>query len=286
MRRQFPPTSKLMWSMKMLTRRGMLAGLLSLAAAPVLASETRPVRTAVIKRPAKLDAVIDISHMTTVHDFMLARKRSNILGVIHKASEGGDWRDPMYAKRRSQAEAAGLLWGAYHYGTHQHSGVDQALMFLASARPGPTTLMALDFEFNDQNPSNTMRLRQAEDFVRAVLDATGRRPLIYTNASWADGEPMGNPRHSLGGAVTEHSILASCPLWLADYRTEPQLPGAWSAKGWHFWQYAGDTENGGPRGARARSVSGVDSCDRNIFKGDAATLRNFWQKEAGRKVSA
>jgi lysozyme len=269
----------------MLTRRVVLAGLVGLAMSPVAAGAAPPrVRTAA-KASASLDAVIDISHMTNVGDFRLARKKSNILGVIHKASEGGDWRDPLYARRRIQAEAAGLLWGAYHFGTHQYPGALQAANFLAAARPGPTTLMALDLEFNDDNPSNTMQLRQAEDFVQAVLAATGRRPLIYTTAAWADGKPAGGTGRSLG-TVTERSVLVHCPLWLADYRLEPQLPSAWKGKGWHFWQYAGDTEQGGPRSRRVRRVWGIDRCDRNLFRGDAAALRRFWEKEAGRLVSS
>lgn len=256
-----------------------LAGLLSLAATPAIAGH-RP--KAAAKPSGHVDAVIDISHMTTVNDFALARKKSHILGVIHKASEGGDWRDPAYAHRRKEAAAAGLLWGAYHFGTRQYSGAEQARLFLSAAKPGPDTLMALDLEFNDQNPSNTMQLHQAEDFVRTVLAATGRRPLIYTTAAWADGEPAGGTHHSLGGRITGHSILSHCPLWLADYRSEPEVPEAWKGKGWHFWQYAGDTEDGGPRGHRVRSVWGVERCDRNLFRGDAATLSHFWKKEAGR----
>jgi lysozyme len=65
---------------------------------------------------AGLDAVIDLSHNVKVDDFAAVR-RSNILAVVHKATEGGDWIDPSYAGRRRQAEAAGLLWGAYHFGT-------------------------------------------------------------------------------------------------------------------------------------------------------------------------
>ncbi len=258
----------------------MLTGLFGLAATATGVAG-RPNEALAAKSHGRLDAVIDISHSTTVHDFRLARRRSNILGVIHKASEGGDWRDPLYAKRRNEAESAGLLWGAYHFGTHEYSGADQAAMFLKSARPGPSTLLALDLEFNEQNPSNTMRLRQAEDFVRSILAATGRHPLIYTNAAWADGQPMGRSQHRLGGRISEHSILANCPLWLADYRFEPQLPSAWRGKGWHFWQYAGDTEDGGPRGHRVRSVSGVVRCDRNLFQGDAAMLRKFWMAAGG-----
>ncbi len=280
----------------MLTRRGVIAGLASLAAAPMVGCANRPQTAAtpvtVPAAPAaanpngRLDAVIDISHWTAVSDFNMARRSSNILGVVHKASEGGDWRDPLYAERRAQAEAAGLLWGAYHFGTHQYSGAEQAAMFLATARPGPTTLMALDLEFNDGNPSNTMQLRQAEDFVQAILSATGRLPLVYTCPTWADGKPMGKARRSLGGAIDGRSILAQCHLWLADYRAEPQLPNAWTGRGWHFWQYAGDAVRGGPYGAQARNVSGVDRCDRNMFPGDATALNRFWSEEAGRQFTS
>lgn len=273
----------------MWTRRTMLAGLLGLAATAAEAA-TKSHRSAEAATKShksgaapgsQLDAVIDISHSTNVSDFALARARSDIHGVIHKASEGGDWRDPLYAKRRQAAEAAGLLWGAYHFGTHQYSGAEQARLFLEVARPGPTTLLALDLEFNEPNPSNTMKLRQAEDFVHAVVATTGRHPLIYTTAAWAEGKPMGRTQHRLGGRITEHSILAACPLWLADYRSTPQVPSAWRGKGWHFWQYAGDADDGGPRGRRARQVSGIDRCDRNLFRGDAAALRKFWTEALG-----
>ena len=79
-----------------------------------------------------LDAVIDISHNVRVSDFSLIRKH-DILAVIHKSTEGGDWIDPSYADRRVQAESAGLLWGAYHFGTRQYSGARQAQSFLMSA---------------------------------------------------------------------------------------------------------------------------------------------------------
>lgn len=283
----------------MLTRRGMIAGLVGLAASPMVGCTNRspspslssatpdPSAAATVAADAngRLDAVIDISHWTTVSDFNLARRSSNILGVVHKASEGGDWRDPLYAERRPQAEAAGLMWGAYHFGTHQYSGAQQATMFLATAQPGPNTLMALDLEFNDANPGNTMKLSQAEEFVQTILAATGRFPLVYTSAGWADGKPMGRAKSNLGGAISGQSILAQCQLWLADYRAEPRVPAAWTGKGWHFWQYAGDAIKGGPSGAQARCVSGVDKCDRNLFLGDAVALRRFWNEEAGRKFT-
>jgi lysozyme len=216
-----------------------------------------------------------------VTDFASVR-RSNILAVVHKASEGGDWIDPSYGDRRPQAEAAGLLWGAYHFGTRQYSGADQAATFLAVARPGPTTLMALDLEPNDHNPRNTMTLPQAEAFVLTVQRATGRLPLVYTHPAWANGAAYGSRGLNLGQAITPGSLLARCDLWLADHREEPQLPWAWSDRGWRLWQYAADqTEADGAYGAPSRAVAGLTHCDRNLFAGDASALYRFWKSRPG-----
>src|SRR5260370_23061050 len=86
---------------------------------------------------AGLDAVIDISHNVTVTDFTLVRRRSNILGVIHKATEGGDWADPSFGVRRRHAEAPRLLWAGHHFGPHQYSRHQQANPFLPPSRPRP-----------------------------------------------------------------------------------------------------------------------------------------------------
>jgi len=230
-----------------------------------------------------LDAVIDMNHFSVVSDFAAMRSRASIMGVIHKATEGGDWIDPTYSLRRDQAETAGLLWGAYHFGTHQYPGAQQAAAFLASAQPGPATLMALDLEPNERSPGNTMDLTQAEDFVMAVYQATGRLPIIYTHPTWANGGAYGRNRASLGAAISPQSILASCDLWLADYRLEPELPVAWASRGWRLWQYAGDDSKGGggPFGPMSRAVDGVDRCDRNLFAGDMTALYQWWYSGSG-----
>src|SRR5277367_3157730 len=185
----------------MISRRNILAGLAGLivpalsgcAERRVSPSMSGTVRTQPVVTPAGgLDAVIDISHLSLVSDFTLMHRHSNILAVIHKASEGGDWVDPVYGERRRQAEAAGLLWGAYHFGTHQYSGAEQAAAFLAVAQPGPATVMALDFEPNDRHPPNTMDINQAEEFVRTIHQSTGRLPLVYTHPTWANGGTYGH----------------------------------------------------------------------------------------------
>lgn len=222
-----------------------------------------------------IDAVIDISRFVTVSDFRQVRA-SNILGVIQKATEGGNYVDPTCAPRRPAAEAAGLLWGTYHFGTAQMPGERQAAFYLSVTRPGPRTLLALDLELNEPNPANTMRLDQAEAFVRAVADATGRLPVLYVHPAWADGEPLPNSGYSLGARIAASSILARCPLWVADYHDSPEIPQAWAATGWKLWQYAGDEHAGRPAYGQTSIVKGVSHCDRNLFNGDAAGLQRFW----------
>ena len=264
------------------SRRTVLAGL---AALTVSACAGRPMPqpspTAALPedRPAAgLDGIIDLSHFNRVWDFAAARDITGIRAVIHKASEGVGWVDPLYAQRREAARAAGLLWGAYHFGSAQHPGAEQARAFLTASQPEQDTLLALDLELNERDPDNTMDIFHAEAFVAAVLAATGRLPLVYVRPDWADGKPLAGWGRTLGGTIGPGSILADCDLWLADYRAQPNLPAAWSRRGWRLWQYTGDRDGpaGGPFRRAARAVAGVERCDRNLFPGDAAALPAFW----------
>ncbi len=283
----------------MISRRKLLGGLTALTGPALAGCGTRQTARAPAQLPAApsgyvaegaattwrpaaagLDAVIDISHNVEQCDFRSVR-RANILAVIHKATDGGDWIDASYAPRRAEAEANGLLWGAYHYGTRQYSGVKQASTFLRVAQPGPSTLLALDFEPNDYNPNNTMSLRQAEEFVHTLYQATGRYPVVYTHAAWANGERAGRRGIRLMEPVNPSSILARCDLWLADPREQPQVPYAWENKGWRLWQYvANESTADAAYGAAPRAIPGVTQCDRNMFAGDLPQLHSFWKSSA------
>ena len=269
---------------RMISRRNALSGLAASTAAGCSAGRappSAPYQVPIAPPPPDraslgLDAVIDISRSVTVSDFRRVRQ-SNILGVIHKASEGGDYADPACAARRPQAEAAGLLWGAYHFSTGQSSGAQQATFFLAVSRPGRRTLLALDLEANENDPSNSMTLDQAEDFVQAVAQATGRLPIVYVHPTWANGDPLPGSGLSFGARITPQSILARCGLWVADYHDSPEIPLAWAASGWRLWQYAGDESASQPAYGQTNVVQGVSHCDRNLFNGDATALDRFWR---------
>jgi lysozyme len=270
----------------MISRRGVFSSLAASATAACTARRAPPppYQYPIAPPPPDraslgLDAVIDISRGVTVTDFRLVR-RSGILAVVHKASEGGDYADSACAARRPHAEAAGLLWGTYHFGTGQFSGAQQAQFFLAASRPGPKTLLALDLEANDSNPSNSMTLDQAEEFVRTVAGVTGRLPVVYVHPIWANGDPLPVSGLSFGAQITPDSILARCGLWVADYHDSPEIPLAWATSGWRLWQYAGDEYAGHRPHGHTRIVQGLDRCDRNLFNGDAAALSRFWNAAA------
>ena len=196
-----------------------------------------------------LNVVIDISHYNTVTSFSDV-KTDGVVGVIHKATESTNWSDPTYANRKQQAQAAGLWWGAYHFGTND-DGTAQAQYFLSKVNPGPNDLLALDFE---ENPQSQMTIAQAEQFVTEIFNQTGRYPGLYSDAL------AGN---MLGDNV--NSILANCWFWRAQYgASSPSVPPTWST--WTMWQY---TSSG--------QVSGLSAtCDRDTFNGSMDGLSRLW----------
>lgn len=205
--------------------------------------------------PYDRSCVIDISHHNGKSlDFELARQ-SGILGVIHKASQGTGSRDPMYSVNRRKACKAGLLWGAYHFGT----GADaarQARNFVDAVGDPTDVLMVLDLEPNPGGAS--MTLEQAQAFVMQVYEQTGRWPGLYSGA--AIKQLLGRRKDP---------ILANCWLWLAQYGPKAIVPPNWPT--WTLWQYTDGTIGGDPK-----SVCGIGPCDRSRFNGSEANLRTLW----------
>jgi GH25 family lysozyme M1 (1,4-beta-N-acetylmuramidase) len=202
--------------------------------------------------------VVDISHGTAVTSFAQARA-AGVIGIIHKATTGGTGTDPAYAARRSDALAAGLLWGAYHWGSA--APIDQQLdNFLNTAKPDAGTLVALDFE---QSPGNQMTLDGARAFLQGIQDRLGRRAVLYSGSLIKSA--LGNTKDAFFGAHR---------LWLPQYGNQPTVQASWST--FWLWQYTDGTAGPGPC-----SVAGIPGdaaghldCDR--FMGSEADLRQQW----------
>lgn len=205
---------------------------------------------------ATTNAVVDLSHFNSNPDFAQAAA-GGVIGVLHKATEGVDFVDPEYAARRGPAEAAGLLWGAYHFGTGDDpvAQVDHFLGTVGSDNAG--MLLVLDFE---QNPSgSSMSLDQARTFVTTIHDRIGRWPGFYS------GDYV---KQLLGDQ--KDPVLGQCWFWLAQYDSAPATPASWS--GWTLWQYTD-----GVNGPEPHAAPGIGTCDRDQYDGEPEALRLFWR---------
>ncbi len=209
-----------------------------------------------------INAVIDLSHHNTVTSFSAVRA-AGILGVIHKATQGSSYVDPTYAAHRQDATAAGLLFGAYHFGTAGDPDV-QAEDFLATA--GPNTLLVLDFEGNPQGED--MSLQEAEHFVSHIKQVTGRYPGLYS------GYTIKQALSAAGITSPSQTVLSNCWLWISQYSNAPLIPKIWPA--WTLWQYTDGAGGSGPY-----EVDGVGHCDRDYFNGTEDQLRSFWTENSG-----
>jgi len=201
--------------------------------------------------------ILDLSHgnnldLGTVLD-------AGFTAIIHKASEGLSFRDPKYTARKSASMSAGMLWGAYHFAAFG-SGEQQARNFL-SVEPcdDPRILPVLDFEKSSKG-GESMTLAQAREFIQTVRAVTKRAVMIYGGG--------GLLREAMDGVSDD--LMASCPLWLADYRPTPKsIPPTWPK--WTLLQYTD-----GESGQEPRATPGSDGANRNAFRGTREELHHAW----------
>lgn len=169
---------------------------------------------------AKNPLIVDLSHHNTVTSFG-AIKDGGTIGIIHKATEGTTYVDPMYAPRRSAAQSAGLLWASYHF--LKHGSIDAQMQnYIRTVNPYIGERMIIDYE----DPACTLDdLRLAIKYLQANAPHTE----ITVYAGHLIKEQLGN---------TADPLLATTSLWIAQYTTAatPSWPkGTW--KTYTLWQY-------------------------------------------------
>ncbi len=204
---------------------------------------------------------IDLSHHNWETnpnlDFRKA-KAAGVLGVVYKATEGATFVDPFLDKTRAAVQAAGLLWGVYHFATAAPVA-KQVDNFLSNARPDGNSFVALDFEHNDPHPTNTTTPAIARALLQRFEAAIGRKPKLYTGAFMFD----------CFGSKPQPD-LAAYRLWWAAYTTQqPKVHPTWDS--YWAWQYTD-----GVKGLGQKSIDGIGPCDCDFFPGDAIDLAAEW----------
>jgi len=173
--------------------------------------------------------------------------------VYIKATEGGDHVDSRFAENWKQAQAIGLVTGAYHFFTFCKSGKEQAKNFTGTVPKTASMLPpAIDLEFAGNckhRPSRQELLKELGEFEHLLEAFYGRKPIIYsTKRAYR--------------AFLENEELHGTHIWMRDMLKEPVLP---DGREWLFWQYASN--------ARVKGFSGV--VDLNVFKGSEKDFRLF-----------
>ena len=119
--------------------------------------------------------VIDLSHHNTIPDSLKDTAQSGVIGLIHKATEGGSYVDPTVGARQYLATDAGLLWGLYHF-LRPGDQVAHANHFcdVAEVYGDSMTLLAADYEDYE------VSLTDLIVWLLVVEQRMGRRPVIYS----------------------------------------------------------------------------------------------------------
>ena len=165
--------------------------------------------------------VVDISHHNPTPNWDQL-KAGGVVGVIHKATEGGSFVDSQLFKRAKPAMDAGLKWATYHF-MRPGSTFAQMDHYLSTIDPVPGERVVLDHE------DAGVHLDQLCDAVANLLEM---RPDLQVSiySGHLIKEQLGSARNAY---LAEHTSL-----WIAQYTSAsaPSWPTAtWPQ--WTLWQY-------------------------------------------------
>lgn len=190
---------------------------------------------------------IDVSHHQKEIDWRRVAADDVSFAII-KATEGGDWVDRLFAKNLSEARAAGLAVGAYHFYRFCRPPADQAKNFIdAVPRDRPLLPPVVDIEFHgncERRPTIEEMHAELAEFLGPVETAFGKPAIIYL---------IGEAEEMYSGAMPDRQ------RWV---RAIVQHPGH---ENWIYWQFHN----------RGR-VDGIEGdVDLNVLQGGESVLRSL-----------
>jgi lysozyme len=160
---------------------------------------------------------------------------SGVRFAFLRASAGTLTADTAYAAYRSGARAAGLTVGSYHFANPDGAANDaanEASWFLSNAVIGSGDLLpVLDLEVSN-GLSPAALTAWAQTWLTRVTEATGVRPIIYTNNAFWTSSMANTEWFARNGYAV---------LWIAHWTSaaQPSVPAAgWAGSGWTFWQHS------------------------------------------------
>jgi len=188
---------------------------------------TEPVEDALPERDWLDDEAVDLSLWNKVETLFWRSKRPWV--TIVKATQGVGILDPTFGERWAQLRWRDWPRWAYHFYDPQLPGEAQADVFLRVTGLQQGERAALDLEWIAPYNKLTWAAGEVLAWLRAVEDATGVPPVVYTRGDvWAA---------YFGHSDESWAEERGWPLWIADYRgtEEPLMVPGWTR--WALWQY-------------------------------------------------
>lgn len=195
---------------------------------------------------------IDVSHFQGDVDWnKVAAGGQSFVSIKATQGQSGYSAASYYTDNIEKAREAGLISGGYHFFSGGDDGKAQADYFLSVAKPKSGDLLPM-LDLEDTNgASASMIVEEALAWLSAVENAVGKKPFLYTTASFFAG--IGNP-----------SGFEDYPLWVANYGvSKPHMPQGW--KIYTIWQHS--------QSGSCNGVSG--NVDMDSFNGPRSTLDVF-----------
>jgi lysozyme len=168
----------------------------------------------------ELKLLIDDQGITTTSQ-EAAEESEEISYVFIKATEGTSLKDKHFKKHWKKAKEAGVRRGAYHFFRSSKDPQKQAQLFIKTVGKLSKDDLppVLDIETIHDGCSNKVLNDKALIWLRTVEKHYGRKPIVYSNASFINNN-------------LSKEIKDNYPIWVAHYKTHrPRCDR------WHIWQF-------------------------------------------------
>lgn len=218
---------------------------------------------------------IDVSDYQGPNVNWVSVKNSGISFAWAKATEGYTANQTNFTSYATNAKAAGVLFGAYHYARPDlHTGLvgaqteaahlwNVASNYMKADGYYLQPMLDIEVDLTGAGYTKTTLSQWVNDFCNHLVSLAASsgltiKPVVYSYVSYS--------------SVWLDTTVTNWPLWMAQYPVTPNpQTGApsgtspWPAGSWKVWQYSG-----------TGSVSGVPGdCDLDVFNGTAAGLTNL-----------
>jgi lysozyme len=132
---------------------------------------------------------IDISsHQNQIDWSRLSQ--SQLSFVLIKATEGGNFKDPMFKHNWQNAKQIGTIVGAYHFFTFCKSGREQAKNYIETVpqlERGLPPVIDLEFSGNCQSqPTPAALEKELNTFIKIVENKYHKKPILYVTYEFYD----------------------------------------------------------------------------------------------------